>query len=360
MLKILFFTSVDIDDLTYGGGKGSRTRYELIKKIANVDICLVTKESNIASMLSIVQGYYPPMRKSKTKSVLKRISVGEYDCLFIDNSVVGKLVLRIKRKYHSLPIISYFQNCEYDWIDVRFAGKKTLKSLVYKYLVWKSEYLTLKCSDISISFLDRDSKRIKEIYGEETAVIFPLFLKDEVNEDIFNKYSSEYCLLFGPAEKANLEGFIWFANNVSSHIPIKTIIAGKGFEHYKDKIVGERVEVVGFVDNIFELYQRAAFVCIPLFSGGGMKIKTVEAMMFGKYIYGSDEAFAGYNVSNEKIGGLCNNASEYIEKINYHINNDLGPYNLYARETFINNYSETCMIGKYRNLFNSIGINSNN
>lgn len=46
----------------------------------------------------------------------------------------------------------------------------------------------------------------------------------------------------------------------------------------------EGVKFYGFVDRLDEIYARAAVVCCPIFSGGGTRIKILEAAAFGKAV----------------------------------------------------------------------------
>ncbi len=117
-----------------------------------------------------------------------------------------------------------------------------------------------------------------------------------IGSEIDNIDDSQYCLLLGPLVTANEETFTWFRENVSPHIKCQTIIAGKEFEKYKEEWSNENVKVIGYVEDLAKLYRNACCAAIPLFSGEGMKIKTGEALMYGKYIFGTDEDFVGYDV----------------------------------------------------------------
>lgn len=44
------------------------------------------------------------------------------------------------------------------------------------------------------------------------------------------------------------------------------------------------VEFTGFVDNLEELYQKTRVVCCPILSGGGTRVKLIEAAAYGKPI----------------------------------------------------------------------------
>ena len=41
-----------------------------------------------------------------------------------------------------------------------------------------------------------------------------------------------------------------------------------------------------------------------------MKVKTCEALMFGKNIIGTKEAFEGYELDYQKVGAMCNTKEE--------------------------------------------------
>ena len=63
-------------------------------------------------------------------------------------------------------------------------------------------------------------------------------------------------------------------------------------------------------------YTNAYGVIMPIFLGSGMKVKTTEALMYGKAIIATDEALTGYSIDG--IDGIykCNSAEEFIDAIN--------------------------------------------
>ena len=83
-----------------------------------------------------------------------------------------------------------------------------------------------------------------------------------------------------------------------------------------------------------------------------MKTKTAEAMMFAKTIFGTTEAFEGYEVDYEKIGGLCNSAQDFISKINQF---DLSQYyNDYSRSVYEEKYSDLNNLKLFKRILTSI------
>lgn len=89
-----------------------------------------------------------------------------------------------------------------------------------------------------------------------------------------------------------------------------------------------------------ELYVNASAVICPIFSGSGMKTKTIEALRYGKNVYGTTEAFEGIEVDFNRVGGLCNTAEEYIAGLSGMKRNT---FNEYSYEVFMKKYSEAAV-----------------
>jgi polysaccharide biosynthesis protein PslH len=70
------------------------------------------------------------------------------------------------------------------------------------------------------------------------------------------------------------------------------------------------------VDSLAEWYRNAHFVIAPIFDGSGMKTKVAEALMFGKKIIGTPEAFSGYEDVADRAGQICKSADDFVSAIN--------------------------------------------
>ena len=106
-----------------------------------------------------------------------------------------------------------------------------------------------------------------------------------------------------------------FIKEVMPHINAELIIVGKGMDQFKEKFeLTENVKVFGFVEDLSAFYYDASIVIAPIYSGGGMKTKIAEAMMYGKTILGTKEAFEGYERLKD-VTLECNNADDFIDYI---------------------------------------------
>lgn len=60
------------------------------------------------------------------------------------------------------------------------------------------------------------------------------------------------------------------------------------------------VEFTGFVDDLDALYQRSRVVCCPIFSGGGTRVKMIEAAAYGKPIVATRIGAEGLEMQDGK------------------------------------------------------------
>ena len=104
------------------------------------------------------------------------------------------------------------------------------------------------------------------------------------------------------------------------------------------------VHVVGTVECLRPYYLYADAVVLPIFYGDGMKVKTAEALMFGKVIFGTEEAFEGYQ--EEKLPDLilCKEASEFVVKIRKYLENvNEAKFSERNREYFLKYHENTAI-----------------
>lgn len=336
-MNILFVTVNGIEDSTFGGAQASKRNYNCLTEFGNVLVYHIKKKSNKQSLKSVINGCFPPIKICDGKEIEKLIINEKIDLVFFDGSFYGNIIKKIKSL--NVSKVVFYHNCEQDYISVRFGKAKSLKKYIYFKLIKKEESFITRYADYKIVFTERDKKRIENLYNTKVDAVIPIGIADSYKEqEIFNQ-GRKYCLLFGPAGTANIEAFDWFRIYISPFLNCKTFIAGNGFERYVDEWSNEKVEVVGYVKDISVLYQDAICVAIPLLSGGGMKIKTAEALMHGKFVFGTKEALIGYEKSiNSSFVRLCNSKDEFINSINSFLATKQS-FNYMARDTYLQFFS---------------------
>ena len=141
---------------------------------------------------------------------------------------------------------------------------------------------------------------------------------------------------------------MWFVENVLPHVDVKLQVVGKGMARLKEEECMRGIDIKSDVPDLATYFLSADFMILPIFSGSGMKVKTCESLMYGKNIIATDEAFVGYEVDYDKVGGKCNTAEEFISCIKDFENHPRPRFNVYSRQMFLEKYSEAAVVEKFR------------
>lgn len=81
----------------------------------------------------------------------------------------------------------------------------------------------------------------------------------------------------------------------------RLIIAGPQPHHIRSYSKGvPGVEFTGFVDDLDAVYQRSRVACCPIFSGGGTRVKMIEAAAYGKPIVATRLGAEGIQMTDGK------------------------------------------------------------
>lgn len=351
--KVLFLTASNVlNQYGNGGSKVSQKNYSLVKQFfgeENTLLCMFSAqettdfsksivifkraESPLKQLIAALFGckIYMPFEEKK---IIRFIKESKVDLLFIDCSVLGRLA-----KFNlGCKTIVFYQNSEADYAF----GKVKNEGIRYLPSYWVSKYNDFcgtKANRV-ICLNSRDSNRLKTLYGRGADLLMPVTFKDCFDEKrTITEYKRELLFLgsFFPPNQISIE---WFMREVMPKLKdIQLNIVGKDFETLKDKYeCYKNVHVIGTVKELDEYYYRHAAVVLPIRYGAGMKVKTAEAMMYGRTIFASDEALEGYDV--EGVEGIvrCNTPDEYAVAINTFFENTSVNYQKSVRNLFLQKY----------------------
>jgi polysaccharide biosynthesis protein PslH len=361
-MKILFISSRDVHIKSHGGFQCTNRNYmsccelfgasgvEVIDMSEGVDKNLRARMSKWANY---IRGFSPGVSGSIIKKIIK--SSRDKDFVFIDTSQLGVIAHHLKRKGYKGRIITFLHNVEY---KIRHDRLKENPLNFWKSLIsYNNEYKAVKYSDKLVALNTRDSTELKRIYNAPhlDMSIIPISFKDEFDKALLPEKgitSKPPTLLFiGNNWYPNVHGILWFIKNVLDDVDIKLQIVGMGLSVLKDKFVHPKIEFLGFVPDLQPVVLNADYMVSPIFQGSGMKVKTCEALMFGKNIIGTTEAFQGYEVDPGKVGAVCDTKEEFINTINRLSAFERRKFNAYSREQFMGTYSFPATLKKFEKLF---------
>ena len=364
--KALFITVVDIYDKNGNGGvKGSQRNFKLVQRyFGEQNVILVTfprkeytnppegaifferTQNNFQHLIAALFGckVYFPWNEKIIENYIKEQNI---DLLFIDSSMLGRLA-KIKGDFKK---IVFFHNVEAEYAlnKVKNEGRKYLPSY---WASKKNEKLAMKYADSVICLNKRDLNDLFILYNRKADFILPVTLEDSFDvKRCENTLIEKNKILFvGAYMPLNIFSIEWFIENVMSFIPEITLdIVGKGFEKKRKEYKKyNNVNVIGEVDDLGDYYYNHEIVVLPIQYGAGMKIKTAEAMMYGRKIVASDEALEGYVFCPDSDIYRCNKPEEYINSILKIIKSDnREKYSKRVRRAFLNCYETGIIFSRF-------------
>lgn len=91
------------------------------------------------------------------------------------------------------------------------------------------------------------------------------------------------------SNELNPEGALWFINKVwpkiKKEVPeVQFFVVGKDPVEKLKRITEPDIHVTGYVEDLKKYYEMADFVVIPVQHGGGVKLKLLEAIGYGKVV----------------------------------------------------------------------------
>jgi glycosyltransferase involved in cell wall biosynthesis len=309
---------------------------------------------NAKSILNAFKGHIDGVNSAVIDEIFQTISTNGVSRLFIDGSNFGEIVKQVKKKFPHVRIYTFFHNVEARFFWGSFNQTKSIHTLAVFIINYLAENKSVKSSDELICLSERDSLLLGKFYGRQSTHISSMALRDQLVKETLEtikplKY--KFALFVGGDFYANRVGISWFVKNVAPKIDFKVCIVGKGLERYKDELeIVDNVQVIGAVDSLAEWYLNAHFVIAPIFDGSGMKTKVAEALMYGKKVIGTAEAFSGYEEVADRAGVVCNAADEFIRAIADTNKMDLPDFDQDLRDIYEKKYSFEAAKERFMNI----------
>lgn len=249
-------------------------------------------------ILSIVKGLPYSAAKYYSKTYIKTIneilSTKKYDVFIIDHPQLGWLERFIKSPE---KVITIAHNIEQEIYQQNYKNAGSLLSkLIYKreaHLIKQMEDKLATTAREVWALTEHDSKYFSTLEGVGRVRVFALppglaKLQDKPISKVF-----DIGIIGSWAWKANEEALQWFLQAVYPHLPanLSIHVAGKGAEWLTEKY--SNIHYRGFVPDAQEFMAQAKVVAIPTLSGGGIQIKTLDAIASGSAIVATPVALRG-------------------------------------------------------------------
>ncbi len=266
--------------------------------------------------------FYNKALANKLKEVILK---EDFDIIQME-SIFLKDYIPIIRKYSKAKLVLRAPNVEFMiWQRLAQIEKNPIKRFYLNILskrLKKEELTAIKQFDAIYTVTENDLLLMKSLGVNCPIEYIPTGI--DVTKNIsLDGLEVEYPSLFhlGALDWfPNQEAVKWLLNKVwpklrSQYPQLKFYIAGRRPPQWLLELNIDGVEVVGEVEDAAEFFKSKAIMPVPLFSGSGMRVKIIEAMMLQKAVVTTSIGIEGI-MHNDGIDVLiANSADEFVNSI---------------------------------------------
>ncbi len=319
MGKILF-VSRDFEKACDGGAVVARQHWEYVIQLSegNAERLFIQKSSHLSLLRNLIlhKGY------GETSALMHRFRemAANADIIWVDGSLYGGIVREAARL--GKKVVCFYHNIEANYYGSKADLARNPADSLMAYFAKSNERKSTRFASTRLLLNERDNAELQRIYGVKADFIQPISFKAVPKEKIEAKIDpgmKPYLLFVGSRFFANEEGVDWFLERVMPGVSpdIDFRVVGTICDALRDRALPPNVHLEGRVEHLTPWYANAMAVVSPIFTGSGMKTKTIEALRFGRRVLGTKEAFVGLPQEVlSGIGAYCCSASDFINEIN--------------------------------------------
>ena len=181
--------------------------------------------------------------------------------------------------------------------------------------LWRGELQGIRRADVTFVCSNRDRNYLSKTWGLQNVRTIPNTAKIPAPQEIVE----EPTLLFLASYQyePNFQAANFLIEKIWPHIykmmpDAKLLIAGR--EPQRIRSYGKHlpgIKFTGFVEDLDALYRQSRVVCCPILSGGGTRIKMVEAAAYGKPIVSTAIGAEGLLMSDGQDFLMRNEPKEF-------------------------------------------------
>ncbi|WP_170841486.1 glycosyltransferase family 4 protein [[Clostridium] fimetarium] len=310
------------EDVDYAGPAISNKDIECKYKKRYYLDASISKLTKAITLLQLqFDRYYPNWKNAN-------IPLDQYDLIYVEFTKMNYVVKDIAVSGFKGKIILRAHNVERDFYRIELENDRSLlRFMKYKLGGGRERYMTQK-ADRVLAITEIDGQRFIDIYQipKEKIVVFPVGVNEAKHQkEITGELNEKIrCLItgslwFGP----NCEGVKWFIEKVwplVKEICNLTLAGASPLEEIKKLCQKENIHLVESPKSMMPYFENTDMVLVPIFDGGGMKVKIAEAMSYGLPVVTTSHGVIGYAIENGVDGYVTDDPLAFAEAIKTYFN----------------------------------------
>lgn len=304
--------------------------------------------------------------KEMHKRITDELKNADYDLVYLSYLGVATYYGTAKKYAPNAKIVLEQHNIEWRIFDrladeLRLPMRQLVRAEAKILREYESKMMRVADSVISISQID--AQELHELSGVEPVVVPPYFELQPPIKTGTQKPNLGYIGHLG--WQPNTIGLDWFCKEVwplvRAEVPdAQLTIAGPGLSKNESGAVEAPagwkrpgINIVGFVDNLDDLYKNTLAMIAPTIGGSGVRMKLLETMSAGMPTVTTPDGALGLNVSDGKELLISKDAAGFAERVVRVLSNEKLRSTLSSEgRLFIEeNHSQTAAVAKMKRAF---------
>jgi polysaccharide biosynthesis protein PslH len=309
-----------------------------------------------------IQRFYSKEFEQKLIEVLRN---EKFDVVQLESLYMAVYAPVIKR-YNKAKIVLRAHNIEHQlWQRLALNAKNPLKKWYLNFLANRLQQFQksiLKEIDAVASITTQDGNYFKQIDFKGALLTLPFGIEIKMQANILQNQIPNSIFHIGAMDwQPNVEALNWFIKEIFPLIltkmpNVKLYLAGRKMPIDFMKINHSNINVLGEVSSAEEFMLSHQLMVVPLLSGGGMRVKIIEAMALGKAIVATTLAVEGIEGVSGKHFEVANDAESFANAVVLCLSNQLYQQQLEQdAKQFVNeNYNNELICKNLLHFYNRI------
>lgn len=257
------------------------------------------------------------------KALTALLSKERFDIIQLESIYMGPYI-PVLRKHSDAKIVVRAHNVEHLLWQRRTEGEKNaLKKSWFRSLTRKlrnAENAILAQADAIVPITREDGEYIAGAVPGKAMHVLPYTMKLPQTGMGTTTEKNTVCHIGAMDWAPNIQGVKWLVQEcwplVLRKVPgAKLVLAGRKLQANEPAYSGPNIEVKGEAENALDFIARYPVMAVPLFSGGGMRVKLIEAMAMQKAIVTTPVGAEGTGIVNGRQALIADDAESFAAAI---------------------------------------------
>ena len=272
--------------------------------------------------------------KDYEAKIVEILRGGHFDVVLLETLFLTPYIEAIRAAAPNVRIVLRTHNVEHEiWQRVAEVTPFLPKRWYIKFLNKKLRRLEVeniaKC-DLLLPITERDLQIFRNLGYQGAALATPVGLNAADYKPNFTAFNAPHKTTFsfiGSLDwMPNQEGLRWFLDEVWLKKGVYTEggvlhIAGRNAPQWLQHIDTENVIFYGEIEDAHAFMNSCAVSVVPLFSGGGIRVKILEAMLLGRVVISTSMGLEGINATDGENVLIADDATSFAEKMRFCLQN---------------------------------------